>query len=138
MCRSIKQELVYNTHYSVNETLKLVDVPEDLRIKLMGMLAMSLGGAFVWDRLMHFIFAPEIFQVMWENVKTTTVKDWMPVFKTVGMVVGGLVVLGTGNILTLGGLWYLWRQHKNAANAPAAAPTTGGASAAGSGGAAKK
>eukprot|EP00392_Amoebophrya_sp_AT5.2_P004320 g4328.t1 len=121
----------------VNETLKLVDVPEDLRITMMGMLAMSLGGAFVWDRLMHFIFAPEIFQVMWENVKTTTVKDWMPVFKTVGMVVGGLVVLGTGNILTLGGLWYLWRQHKNSANAPAAAPT-GGASAAGSGGAAKK
>ncbi|CAD7959303.1 unnamed protein product [Amoebophrya sp. A120] len=113
----------------VNDTLKLVEIPADLRFSMMSMLFLSLGGAFVWDRLMHAIFAPQIFQVMWENVVTTTWKDLYPVAKTVGMVLGGLLVLGTGNILTLGGFYWLYRQHKASQNAAAAGTTTGSGSA---------
>merc|ERR1712196_318065 len=45
----------------LNELLNLVIVPEDLRPILMTALFISLVGSFMWDRLMIYIFARQIF-----------------------------------------------------------------------------
>merc|ERR1719502_2051858 len=67
-----------------NELLQLEVVPEELRATMLFCLFMSLGGTFIWDRFCHYVWAPEIWSVMVENVRTTTFKDFMPVLKTVG------------------------------------------------------
>merc|ERR1711871_1018033 len=94
-----------------NELLQLETVPEHLRMTMLFCLFMSLGGTFIWDRFCHYMWAPEIFAVMVENVKTTTFKDFLPVLKTVGGVALVLVILGTGNILSLFGLYYLYKNY---------------------------
>lgn len=121
----------------VNETLRLVVVPEEARGVMMGALLLSLVGAFIWDRLMHVVFAPEIAAVMWENVQTTTFADFKPVLKTIGYVGGALLAVGTGNIMTLiAGYWFYRSYYTQPAAAvtPAKAVTAGGATK-GSGGA---
>ena len=90
--------------------IRIVVVPEELRGTMLTVLFLSLGGTFIWDRVCHFIWAREIFDVMVENVLTTTLKDFIPVAKTIGGVVLVLVILGTGNILSLVGLYYMYKQ----------------------------
>jgi len=107
----------------VNEQLKLEVVPYEPRAKMMACLGMSLFGALIWDRLMHFIFAREIFNVMLENIYTTTFEDFRPVLKTVAYVGGALLVLGSGNILTAISCFYLYKTfNKPAELAAGAAP----------------
>lgn len=105
----------------LTEALKLEPVPVEVRGTMMLCLLASLVGAFVWDRFCHWMFAPEIFAVMMENVRTTTLKDWFPILKTLGYAGGGCLVLSTGNILTIGGMFYFWRQWKNQQTAAAEA-----------------
>jgi len=108
----------------LNELLNLVDVPEDLRPPVMMCLFASLIGSFIWDRLMSAIFAPQIFQAQLDEVKATTLADFMPILKTVGYVGGGLVCLGSGNPLLIAGGFYLYHQYKKSQQpaAPAVAP----------------
>merc|ERR1711865_535800 len=94
--------------------------------------ALSLFGALIWDRLCHYLFAPDIFAVMRHNVMTTTFTDFWPVVKTVGMVGGGMFLLSTGNIMGLGAIYMLyrnWNQQKveieKAKVERAAAPASG-------------
>jgi len=97
----------------VNEMLKLEVVPEELRGQMMGLLCGSVFGAFLWDRLCHKLFAPEIWAVMSENVRTTTWKDFGPLGKTIGYASVGLFILGTGNIFTLGIGYYYYKNYWN-------------------------
>merc|ERR1712137_14128 len=55
----------------LNHILNLEVVPEDLQYNVMGTLIVSLLGTFAWDRLMVFIFAPHIGQVMMQEAKAT-------------------------------------------------------------------
>jgi len=93
----------------LNEVLQLEIVPEHLRGTMIVVLFSSLGGTFFWDRMCHFIWAPEIFDVMVENVRNTKINDFVPVLKTVGAAILVLLVLGTGNILSLVGLYYMYK-----------------------------
>merc|ERR1711935_899376 len=95
----------------VNDLLQLEIVPDDLRTTMLVCLFMSLGGTLMWDRFCHWMFAPEIFAVMVENVKTTTFRDFFPVFKTIGAVLLVVGILATGNILSLVGLYYLYKNY---------------------------
>lgn len=96
----------------LNDLLGLVVVPAELRLTVMTTLTVSLVGSFVWDRLMCAIFAPHIFRVAIDEAKSTTLADFFPLLKTIGYVVGGLAVLGVGNPLLLGGIWWIWRSWK--------------------------
>jgi len=101
----------------VNGVMHLEPFPNDeYRWQIMGLVGISLVGTFIWDRVVTFVFAREIFGAMLESAKRTTFKDLAPMFWTLGKVLLGLVVLGTGNILVLGGLGYWW--YKRRQNAP--------------------
>ena len=52
-----------NVFPQLNDALKLAEVPNELKWQMMGCLLASLVGAFLWDRLCHAIFAPEIWKV---------------------------------------------------------------------------
>lgn len=107
----------------LNELLNLVVVPEDLRPTVMITLVISVLGSFCWDRLCTAIFAPHVFKAMLDSALAVTFHDLFPLFKTVGYVAGGLVVLGLGNPI-LWGLAFMMYRNYNKAQAPEAAPPT--------------
>jgi manganese-transporting P-type ATPase len=90
---------------------------DEFRWKVMGLVFLSLGGTFIWDRLITAIFAPDIFSAMVAEAKKTTFADIVPILTTAGKVAGGLFVLANGNILVIGGIAYYYYQQrkKNAA-----------------------
>merc|ERR1712083_725792 len=96
----------------LNETLNLEIVPEGLRWQVMGALFVSLVGSFLWDRLMVFIFARHIFDATLQEAKSTKFSDVMPILQTVGYIVGGLLVLSTGNLIFLGIAYMMYRNYK--------------------------
>mmetsp|Transcript_40899 Transcript_40899/g.96048 ORF Transcript_40899/g.96048 Transcript_40899/m.96048 type:complete len:1481 (+) Transcript_40899:98-4540(+) len=114
----------------LNELLNLEVIPEELRFEVMVALFLSLVGAFIWDRLMVFIFAREIFDTMVEGALALSLKDFYPLFKTVGYVLFGGAVLVTGNPLLMGLAFMMYRSYSKAADwntQQAAGATNGGA-----------
>lgn len=106
----------------LNDLLSLEVVPEELRFQVMASLGISLVGTFVWDRLMHAIFAPHIFQVMIDEAKATTLNDFMPLFKTVGYVAVGCAFLCMGNPIFWGLAFIMYRNYTNKRTEAAQAP----------------
>ncbi|CAJ1358711.1 unnamed protein product [Effrenium voratum] len=103
----------------LNSTLNLEVVPEDLRIKVIIVLFVSLVGSFVWDRLMVALCAPHIMAAQLEEAKATTWRDFLPLLQTVGMIGGGGLVLVSGNPLLFGAAFLLYRNWKKAPDAAA-------------------
>lgn len=99
-----------NIFPAFNSLLKLAPVPAELKLQMIFCLAVSMFGAFMWDRFCHYLFAPEIFEVMWKNVVNTRPKDFKPLGKTLGMAAAGLFVLSSGNIMTAGGMYYMYKR----------------------------
>lgn len=97
----------------LNELIHLSPFPNDeFRWKVMALVGLTLLGTFLWDRLCVLFFAPEIFKAMVDSAKKTTFKDdVVPVFVTVGKVLGVFVILGTGNILMAGLAYWMYRRH---------------------------
>mmetsp|Transcript_26365 Transcript_26365/g.43010 ORF Transcript_26365/g.43010 Transcript_26365/m.43010 type:complete len:242 (-) Transcript_26365:59-784(-) len=97
----------------LNELIHLSPFPNDeFRWKVMALVGLTLLGTFLWDRLCVLFFAPEIFKAMVDSAKRTTFKDdIVPVFVTVGKVLGVFVILGTGNILMAGLAYWMYRRH---------------------------
>jgi len=96
----------------VNALIHLADFPDDeFRWKIVGLVAASLFGTFVWDRLATALFAPKIFRAMWNEAKRTTIADLTPVFATLAKVALGALLLVQGNLLVLGGAIYFYRQY---------------------------
>lgn len=57
------------------------------------------------------MFAKDISKASLDEFKRLSIKDFFPVLKTAGMVIVGLFMLSTGNLLWLGiGYWY-YRQY---------------------------
>merc|ERR1719506_2195615 len=96
----------------LNNILNLETIPEDLRPKVMACVFISLVGSFSWDRLMTAIFAPQIFAVQLEEVKSIEFKDFKPLLQTVFYIVGGLMFLGMGNPILWGLAFMGYRQFK--------------------------
>jgi cation-transporting ATPase 13A1 len=114
LCTALVATCAWGLVPYLNEILNLVIVPEDLRPIVMTILLVSLVGTFLWDRLMVMIFAPEIFQAIVEEAKSTTFKDFVPLLTTVGYVAGGLILLGSGNILLIGAAVMIYRHYRSA------------------------
>jgi len=121
LCTALVAVCAWGVFPYLNEILNLVVVPEDLRPIVMTVLFVSLVGTFLWDRLMTMIFAPEIFRAIVDEARATTLKDFMPLLTTVGYVAGGLLLLGSGNILMVGAAFMIYRHYRSQQPQPAAA-----------------
>lgn len=111
----------------LNEAIQLAPFPDDVfRYKVVLLVVATIFGTLLWDRFCTWMFAPKVFAAMLDEAKKTTVQDLVPVFMTVLKVVGVVVILGTGNILLMGGAFWMWRKSKQndaaAAGLPALTP----------------
>jgi manganese-transporting P-type ATPase len=99
----------------VNDTLELMVLPTLLRNKLLLLLAMSTIGSFLADRIIVGLFAPKIFVASTlEPLLATGVADFLPILKTCGYILAGVVaapiVLGSP-IGIIGGI-YGYRRYR--------------------------
>ena len=99
-----------------NKMIHLVPFPDDgVRLRVLGLVLLSLFGTFIWDRLVTAIFARKIFGAMMRQAAATTLADLAPIFSTMFKVALGLLIFATGNPLVwIGAVWY-WRRRTNAA-----------------------
>jgi cation-transporting ATPase 13A1 len=102
----------------LNEAIHLEKFPDDqFRWQVITMVAISLFGTFLWDRIVTMIFAPTIFKAMLDEARRTTIADVVPIFMTLLKVAGVVLVLGSGNILIMGGAAWWFYKRRQAANA---------------------
>jgi len=98
----------------VNEMLQLEPFPTDeFRYQIMTLVFCSLVGTFLWDRLCLAIFAPEIARKYWDNMRSTSLVDLLPLITTIGKTVGGILLLASGNPLIWLGAYWLYRKYRN-------------------------
>lgn len=77
------------------------------------LVAATIFGSFLWDRLCTMIFAPRIFKAMLDEAGKTTLADFLPVVGTAFKIAAGLMILGTGNILVMGlAAWWYFQKPK--------------------------
>lgn len=72
-----------------------------------------ITGTFCWDRFCTFMFAPKVFRAMMDEAAKTTWKDLIPVGMTLLKIIGGVILLGSGNVMLWGLAYYLYRQYNN-------------------------
>ena len=70
----------------------------------------TIAGTFAWDRFCTYLFAPAVFKAMISEAAKTTFADLVPVMMTLLKIIGGLLLLGSGNIL-IWGLAYYWYRY---------------------------
>jgi len=118
LCIALVAVCAWELAPELNSLIHLAPFPDDdFRWKVMGLVFMSLGGTFIWDRLCIFMFAPEIWAAMVDNAKQTTMEDIMGVFKTLGKVLLCMGVYLTGNPLIWIGAFWFYRSQKSKAEA---------------------
>ena len=99
----------------LNDTLELLVLPGELRNKLLMLLALSSVGALLVDRLVVLIFARKIFIASTlKPVMSTRVSDFVPLLKTCGYILAGLVVapIILGNPIGIIGAIYAYKQNR--------------------------
>jgi cation-transporting ATPase 13A1 len=98
-----------------NSYMGLVPLPDgNFRVIVLALLAVSVCGTFMWDRLCLYLFAREVHmaaraetQVRWADIAGSA--------KKIGVAVGVFAVIG---VLDLGlpgliGLYFAWRKYKS-------------------------
>ena len=112
----------------LNEYLGLVPLPDDAtRYTLLGLIAATLVGSLVWDRLCVLIFAPRIFKSQVDEIAALSIGDfWGPnSAKYCAAAIAGAAWLyyTEGNMLLLGMVYMLYRRTQTPQpGAPGAAP----------------
>jgi len=108
LCIALVAVCAWELMPQMNSLIHLHPFPDDeFRWKVMGLVFMSLGGTFIWDRLCIFFFAPEIWRSMILNAQETTLEDILSVLRTLGKVTVGLLVYLSGNpLIWIGAFWY--------------------------------
>jgi len=94
----------------LNDMLQLAPFPNDaFRYKVLILVISTIAGTFLWDRLCVFLFAPAVFKASMEEQQKVTIKDFYPIFTTVGKIAAVLLLLGSGNILLIGmAIYWYW------------------------------
>ena len=96
----------------LNEAIQLAPFPNDaFRYKVVALVVATIAGTFCWDRFCTFMFAPKVFRAMMDEASKTSLKDLYPVLMTLLKIIGGVLLLGTGNILLWGLTYYVYRQY---------------------------
>jgi len=88
--------VAWEVNPELNELVHLSPFPSDVfRWKVMGLVCLTIGGTFAWDRFCVLIFAPQHFRAMCESIWTTSFKDdVVPLFRS--FFKACLVVCGLG------------------------------------------
>jgi len=111
LCVALVATCAWGYFPALNTLIHLEPFPDDaFRWQVMGLVGASLVGTFLWDRLVVAIFAKPIFSAMIDNAKRTTISDLKPILMTLLKVVGGVILLGSGNILLWIGAFYAYRR----------------------------
>eukprot|EP00298_Acanthocystis_sp_HF-20_P022569 c30571_g1_i1.p1 GENE.c30571_g1_i1~~c30571_g1_i1.p1 ORF type:complete len:465 (+),score=266.83 c30571_g1_i1:88-1395(+) len=99
----------------LNGLIHLVPFPNDeFRWKVMALVLTTIFGTFVWDRLVTFLFARDIFNAMFAEAAKTTLMDLFPMVKTLGKVLGVFALIGSGNpLLWFGAFWFYRKSRQN-------------------------
>jgi cation-transporting ATPase 13A1 len=109
----------------LNDLIQLAPFPDDTyRYKVVLLVMATIAGTFIWDRLMTVVFAPRVAKAAWAEASKTQLSDLAPVGMTALKVVGGIALLGSGNLVVAGMAYYYYRNYYNkpaATPAPAAA-----------------
>ena len=96
----------------LNDMLQLAPFPDDyFRYKVVLLVVATILGTFMWDRLCVMLFAPQVFKASLGEAGKTSFKDFLPIFMTLGKVVAAVALLGTGNILLIGGAIWWYRSY---------------------------
>ena len=99
--------LAYELFPPINALLEIVDLPDDgFRRRIITLLAVDVGGALIWDRLMHAVFAPQIF--FCGNVSPGRVARGF--FKVVASCVSLYLVLNGSGLMGIGIIFFLYRK----------------------------
>merc|ERR1711988_1097909 len=98
----------------LNDLIQLAPFPDDAyRYKVVFLIMATIAGTFLWDRLCVLLFAPRIAKAAAAEASKTTLADFAPVGMTLLKVAGGVVLLGTGNIMVAGLAFYWYRNYYN-------------------------
>jgi len=96
-----------------NAMLHLEPFPSDeYRWTVMGLVAMTTAGSFLFDRVITFLFARSIFDAMASEAKKTSLADIMPIVNTLVKIGGGLLVFLSGNPIVWVGAFYFYRKYR--------------------------
>ena len=90
---------------------------DEFRFTTIGLCLASVFGTFIIDRICVAIFAPTVGKAIWAEAAKTTIWDTLPVFQTLGKVIVGFIVVGSGNPLIWIGCGYWWWRRRQAAKA---------------------
>ena len=83
-----------------NRMMHMHAFPDDeFRFTTIFLCLASVFGTFVVDRICVALFAPTVGKAIWAEASKTTISDTFPVFMTLGKVVLGFIVVGSGNPL---------------------------------------
>jgi cation-transporting ATPase 13A1 len=103
--------LSVNVYPQFNELLDMEPFPDETFGKtIAGLVFVSLFGSFFMDRLMVYIFSKDVFAAQWEQFLLLRLSDIASPLFTLAKIYGVLWVIGSGNLL-LGGLIY-WQYRK--------------------------
>jgi len=99
----------------LNEALGLVPLPTEAeRLSLLGLLAATLLGTLLWDRLCVAIFAPKIFRCQLDELASLSLSDfWGPnALRNLGIALGFIFWLFflDGNVLLLFPAYFIYRK----------------------------
>ncbi len=96
----------------LNSLIQLAPFPDNnYRYKVILLVASTIAGTFLWDRFCTFLFAREVFKASMEEASKTSLKDFTPILLTVAKIGAVIMLLSTGNILLMGGAFWLYRSH---------------------------
>lgn len=96
----------------LNDLIQLAPFPDDaFRFKVVFLVMATIAGTFLWDRLCVALFAPRVARAAAAEAAKTTLADLAPIGATMVKVVGGVVLLGTGNLVLAGGAYWYYRSY---------------------------
>lgn len=102
----------------LNEIIQLTPFPNDaFRYQVVALVMSTIAGTFLWDRICVLVFSPSHFLAIWKEFMKTTPADFVPILKTIGKILVGLLLLGSGNILLIIGAIYFYRTYMMKPNA---------------------
>jgi cation-transporting ATPase 13A1 len=118
LCIAFVAFCAWEMNPTFNTMMHLAPFPDDeFRISVIGLCLASVFGTFVIDRICVILFAPTVGKAMLVEASKTTLWDTLPVFKTMGKVILGLGVVGSGNPLIWIGCAYYYYRTRQAAKA---------------------
>jgi cation-transporting ATPase 13A1 len=104
--------LTFTMYPELNEMLDMEPFPNDeFKYKVIFLVFMSLLGSFIVDRICLAIFSRDIFYAQMEQILLMRPEHFAAPMMTVMKILGGLWVMGSGNLLLAGLAYWQYRKY---------------------------